>query len=148
MAARLTTSVRERTTIMNMRKLILLAATLCWSSVVGAEHPTRVWSYTMQEMYEMATYFKQIRTGKELDDITKYVKAAEFKGYVAAILDNTSNDDQSLVACARKYPVNDIAMRTAITLTSNPLDRSQMSAIAIHVAVRFACDDSVWKKEK
>jgi cytochrome c oxidase assembly factor CtaG len=134
--------------MINIRKLVLLSAVLCWSSVVGADAPTRAWSYTMQEMYEMATYFKQIRTGKELDDTTKYVKAAEFKGYVAAILDSTSNTNQILIACAKKYPVNDIAMRTAITLTSNPLDRTQMSAIAINVAVRFACDDSFWVKEK
>ena len=137
---------------MNIHRTILLAIIFCWSSVLSAEVPQRAWSYTMQEMYEMATYFKQIRTGKKMDDVTMVkaaIMAGEFKGYVAAILDNSSNTtNQDLMACAKKYPINDIAMRTAITLTSNPLDRSQMSAIAIHVAVRFACDDSVWKKEK
>lgn len=130
-------------------KTLLMSIVLLSCSHAAAEEPRRfVWSYTMEEMYQMATFFKNIRSEKGLEDVSQYLKASEFKGYVAAILDNSTNQDKTLTECARKYPVNDIAMRTAIVITSNPLDRSQMSAITVHVAIRFACEESTWKKNK
>ena len=97
----------------------------------------------------MATFFKNIRSGKGLEDISQYRKASEFKGYVAGILDEGSRtQDKIVIECVRKFSVNDIAMRIAIVITSNPLDRSGVSHVAVVLGIVFACDESNWKKNK
>ena len=121
-----------------------------WSQS-SAEQPNKLASsYTMEEMYQMAISFKKVRLEKEIDDISHYLKAAEFKGYVAAALDFAAMiQDKKIAECARKYAVNDIAIRTAILITSGPLDRSKSSdASSILLDLRFACDESGWKEAK
>lgn len=100
----------------------------------------KVFSYSMEEMYQMASYFRAIREGKDLEGSEQYIRAAEFKGYISASLDY-SNDFN---LCAKSHSVNDIAMRTALVITSNPLDRSNISAINVIVSLHFACDESNW----
>ena len=109
-----------------------------------ASENKKVFSYSMEEMYQRATYFRQMREGKDLDSADKYLKAAEFKGYIASLLDYSEDYNQ----CAIKYPVNDIAMRTAIIISSNPLNRSNIASINVLVGLSFACDESKWNKWK
>ena len=104
----------------------------------------KAWSYTNTEMYQMATNFRKIRAGKELKDIKDYLKASEFKGYVAAILDDSNKYNK----CTRKHVVNDIALRAAVMITSIPLNRSGIAATRVHIAVLYACDEKIWKKKK
>jgi hypothetical protein len=119
---------------------------LC-SSQASAEQ--FAWSYTMEEMYQMATSFKNVSPEKELENISQYLDASEFKGYVAAALDSAAmNQDKKLAECARKHPVNVIAMRTAILITGAPLDRSRESGPSVLLSIHFACDESGWKKNK
>jgi len=95
----------------------------------------KVFSYTAEEMYQMATSFKSIQEGKELS-ASEVLKASEFKGYIASILDNSNDYDD----CARKLPVNIIAGRTAIVITSVPLDRSDIAVLEVLGGLSFACE--------
>jgi len=129
--------------------LFSVIAVLASTAAFATDQPKHVWSYTMEEMYQMAIYFKQIGHAQKVDDILEAgLKAAEFRGYIAALLDDSNNQNPKVTECARKYSVNEIAMRTAIVLTSNPLDRSALSVIAVRVALQFACDESTWKKTR
>lgn len=128
-----------------MNSLSYIVAPLMGFLLMGQSWATeKVWSYSMEEMYQMATYFRSIREGKELDGIDKYLKATEFKGYVASVLDNSENYNE----CTKKHPVNDIVGRTALVITSNPLDRSNIAALNVLLGLFFACDESNWNKDK
>lgn len=106
------------------------------------------WSYTMEEMYDRAASYKLVAEGTVPKDtkgmMEAAVKAAEFKGYVAATLDNGNTDRHD--ACAKRLPVDVIARRTAILITSTPLDRSQVAAAVISLTILYACDESSWRK--
>ena len=112
-----------------------------------AEKTDIVQSYTMEEMYEMAELYKQISINKPLGDdfsFLQFMKAGQFRGYVASQLDFSTNVDKTLVDCAKRRSLNFIAYRMASLITSFPLDRSSMPLAAMAFSIHYACDDSKW----
>lgn len=108
----------------------------------------RAQSYTIEKIRQMAGDFQLIRERKIhlsddnlLEYITVNINASEFKGYVAAILDEAPKHAE----CTRKYTLNDIVYRTAIGVISIPLNRTDIAAINVHISVYLACDLSRWK---
>ncbi len=124
--------------------LVFVFLVFSWTTSAAGENQPFVHSYTMEEMYGMALSFRKIRQGEELEGIQEYMKAAEFRGYVAAVLDASSSQHNEISRCARRMPVNDIAYRTAVMMTSSELDRAALSPIYLNMAIQFACDESNW----
>lgn len=129
-----------------MSKLIVtLAAAIIFAEPLFAEETRRhVYSYTMEEMYSMATHYKALARGENFDDIRHYMDAAEFRGYVGAALDQVSEKYDDMHQCVQRMRVTDIAQRVASLVTSVELDRSMMSPISVHTGIRVACDKSYW----
>jgi hypothetical protein len=128
--------------------LVLVTAWLPLSAL--AQEP-RAWSYTMQEVYERAESLKTLVEKKNVPSetpalIEASIKAGEFKGYIAAILDNSSKENKSLRECAKVLPLNDIAYRAAVLTTRDPLDRSHNAAVSIHLSLRLICDYAISQK--
>lgn len=119
--------------------LLPLGMLLLNTALASEDAPAAVYSYTMEEMYEMADSLKSIQDGENLSTI-EYMAAAEFKGYVAAVMDSVAGNDVLLSNCARQNRIGNIAARAARLMTSVPLDRSQNAAISVHTALRFVCD--------
>lgn len=119
-----------------------------------ADAASMVWSYTMDEMYDRATAYKLAAEGKIPNDPVRAVeivtKAGEFKGYIAALVDEEArlNSDSVFGDCARKLPVGEISRRAAILIANSPLNRSTISWTAVVLAVGVACDESPPKKPK
>lgn len=116
---------------------------LLLSTHAFAEKTDIVQSYTMEEMYDMAELYKSVSMQKPLDDF-QYIIAGQFRGYVAALLDSSINRDKTMVDCAKRRSLNFIAYRTALMITSVPLDRSALPITAMFHSVNYACDDSKW----
>lgn len=78
------------------------------------------------------------------------MKAGEFKGYIAAFLDQEARADSNSVFgdCVRRLPVGEISRRAAILIASSPLNRSNISWVAVVAAVGVACEESPPKKTK
>ena len=127
--------------------VMLVAVIISAAPILADAEKQFVHSYSMEEMYSMATYYKAMREGEELDDLQKYMKAAEFRGYVAAALDEASSQDNEIKQCVRTMRVNDIAHRAAVVITSIELDRSAMSPLSVNLGIRFACDESRWNAD-
>jgi hypothetical protein len=106
--------------------LKIIAATMILVAALGAE------SYTPEKMQRMAAAQKDLSEGKAAD-LATVVAAYEFKGYVAAILDN----DKELWECARQNGLDDIVYRTSVYAAV--IDDGDSGAIAAVVAVRYAC---------
>lgn len=111
----------------------------------------RAWSYSMQEMYERAQILRAaVEKKKSPTDVADLVetsmKAAEFKGYIAASLDRAQ--DKDVQECAKVLPVNDIAYRTAVLITSNPLDRSGLALASILASLKLVCDQEISKRTR
>ena len=134
-----------------MKNLLILLVVLLFFTLSNkelfAEH--KAWSYTMEEMYEMALVYKQVIKGKPPDTtqgdwLMKYIQAGEFRGYVAAILDTTDRFNE----CAKRIRLNDIVWRTAELLTNIPLNRSSNTCGAMYIAIAFACEEYLVRKQK
>lgn len=119
-----------------------------------ADAASLVWSYTMDEMHERATAYKLLAEQKIPSDpdhaVEMVLKAGEFKGYIAAFLDQEArvNPDSVFGKCVRKLPVVEISRRAAILIASSPLNRSIISWLAVVTAVGVACEESPPKKPK
>lgn len=132
---------------MNVHTIILLLLVITPVSVLGQD--ARVWSYTVQNMYEQAEAFKAVQKTppSEANELIRVaIKAGEFKGYVAAILDNASYDDKTLKDCARFNTLNKIAYQSAQLITSMPFDRSQNAALHMHTMIRLVCESMTSSK--
>jgi hypothetical protein len=138
---------------MNMR--VVMIVLLSVASPVRALDPVpqdeRVWSYTMQEVYERAKSYsdtsrKEYLASREPGLLEAVWRAAEFKGYVAATLD-TTNNTILFNDCARRLPLNRITSRAADTIAVTPLDRSANADKAVIVAISIACNDRLWSPQ-
>lgn len=134
---------------MNINKFITIFLFLL-SSHAFAEKTDIVQSYTMEETYEMAELYKSMSTNKPLGDSNyiDYVKAGQFRGYVAALLDSSINTNKMIVDCAKRRSLNFIAYRVAKLITMDPLDRSRLPITSMLISVMYACDDSKWTTNK
>lgn len=111
------------------------------------------WSYTMDEMYDRATAYKLVVQDKLPKDhpgqLEILLKAHEFKGYVAASLDIAqTTEHQEYQECAKRLPVNTIAIRAASVITSVPLNRTHLAMVGVLTAILYACDEAKWPKPK
>jgi hypothetical protein len=126
---------------------LVLALLLCAPIATGAQE-RRAWSYTMQDMYERAQSLKIVVEKKKLPTemealVETSMKAAEFKGYVAALLD--TGEDATDKDCAKVLPVNDLAYRTAALMTRDPLDRSRLAVVKVLITLRYICAQELAK---
>ncbi|CAG9933403.1 hypothetical protein [Candidatus Nitrotoga arctica] len=134
-------------------RLSIFAGALC---VISTAYATAaddgiVPSYTMEEIYERAAALKQVLSkDKTPNDPTALLelamKAAEFRGYVAGILDLQAAYPK-LVECSKRNSIGLIAARTAGMVTSVPLDRGGHPSYNILLSIYFACDESNWTKK-
>jgi len=126
------------------------AISLFAAGVAYAQAADRAWSYTMEELYDRASAYKQIvqrKVPKEPEaQLETSLKAAEFKGYVAGILDKAT--DATIRDCTKRLTVTLIAARAASAITSVPLNRAGHPSGHIHLAIYFACDESQWEISK
>ena len=133
---------------MSASRIAVLLFLIAW---FPADAASVVWSYTMEEMYERATAYKlilELKTPNDLNSAMLMVgKSGEFKGYIAAFLDQMP-DDSEFADCARKLPVGEIARRAAIVITSIPLNRSHIAKANVGLAILMACEESPPKKPK
>lgn len=116
---------------------ILVACVLVLPVIAASEDG---WSYSVKEMYQMATYYRQAQEGKELRDVKSQFLAKEFKGYIAGLLEGEGKE------CARKYSRDEITFRAAVIATQDS-SGSEKTKFNVRYALFFACDDSIWKKE-
>ena len=107
----------------------------------ATERGARVWSYTPEEMRNAARAYVAMRNSPDPNDFESILKAGEFKGYIAGLIDMHASKDQAIEACARRLSVNDLAGRSALLISAAPLDRSSLAVAATLVALRMSCDD-------
>ncbi|MEQ1741035.1 MAG: hypothetical protein ABL869_00815 [Candidatus Nitrotoga sp.] len=130
-------------------RLSIFAGALC---VISTAYATGIVpSYTMEEIYERAAALKQALSKDKIPNdptalLELAVKAAEFRGYVAGILDSQAADPK-LVECSKRNSIGLIAARTAGMVTSVPLDRGRHPGYNILLSIYFACDESSWTKK-
>lgn len=111
-------------------------------------------SYTPEQLRENATSFLAVRERKQSLTAEIRIRAAEFKGYVAGALDARTGEfdrkgaDPKLSECVRRKPVEVIAHRTAVGITSQPLNRSLPAPANLGISLYLACDDSMWTSAK
>lgn len=125
---------------MRIRALAPLAFLVSFSHAAGGNTKEFVQSYTSEEMHQMATLYKQVVEGVQLEHMDQYFMAFQFRGYVAAALDHLSIGTEQINECARKYRLNEIAARSAALIESTPSDREMISAVEVHSAIIVACD--------
>ena len=99
----------------------------------------KYWSYTMEEMHNMASAYKKYWNNKNINDSETLLMAGQFKGYVAAILDNSFSKEEIIIKCTQKHSVSFIAMRAANKVTQS-LNRSANASKVLRFAVLFECD--------
>lgn len=107
---------------------------------------TQVWSYTSEQMHDMASAFVKFRKEKEnltfKDDWLTILHMAEYKGYIASTLDNQNAFDK----CVKTHTVNNIAQRSAAIISSNKkTNREAIAMVNVLVAIDMACNDDNWK---
>ena len=78
-------------------------------------------------------YYINLSAKKDLDNEYPYMRAGQFRGYVAAILDLSVNQSNTLVDCAKKRSLNFIVYRVTLAITGVPLDRSKLLMAAMMV---------------
>lgn len=135
-------------------RLSIFAAALCIIPTANATAADGgiVPSYTMEEIYERAAALKQALSKDKIPNdrtaqLELAVKAAEFRGYVAGILDLQAAYPK-LVECSKRNSFGLIAARTAGMVTSVPLDRGGVPGYVVLLSIYFACDESNWTKKK
>lgn len=122
------------------------------ASVVFSQDP--VPSYTAEQLRQNAISFLAVRERKQPLQTETVVRATEFKGYVAGILDartgafDPKDPDPKLSECVRRKPVSDIAHRAAVLITTQPLDRSMPAPVKLGISLYLACDDSLCTSSK
>ena len=136
-----------------MRTPLTASITLALLSISSCYALDSAWSYTMEEMYQRATAYKLAAQGKSPEEpagqLETLLKAHEFRGYVAGILDAAqTTKHQEYQECARRLPVSTITARAASAITSVPLDRTYVANLAVLLAIVFACDEAQWSKPK
>ena len=124
--------------------IILVTPILLISGVLNSYASDKVGSYTIEDMYQMASYYIDVSRGKKLSNTNDYIKAGEFRGYVASMLDNSNYllaPDNYLDECKKNNSVNAVALRTATAINEVPLDRSKSkdSASAALASLTIAC---------
>jgi len=111
-------------------------------------------SYTPEQLRENAASFLAVREKKKSVTTQTAVRATEFNGYVAGMLDartgafNAQDSDPKLGKCVRRKPVADIAYRAAVVITSKPLNRSLPASTNLALSLYLACEDSLWTSGK
>lgn len=133
-----------------------VAAALCSPLPLSAEE--QAWSYTAEEMYERAQAFRALRERKDKRDTTsemlleRAMYAAEFKGYIAAVLDSAlldkRDEHKEVRECASILRVNDMTYHAAVLITGGPLDRSVNAALGAYVAMRMVCREAIKRKRQ
>lgn len=121
-----------------LRRATLVACVLMSPVITASEDG---WSYSVKEMYQMATYYRQAQEGKELRGIKSQFLAREFRGYIAGLFDMQDNKE-----CARKHSRDEIIFRAAVIATQDSSD-NEKTKFNVRYALFLACDDSTWKKE-
>jgi hypothetical protein len=99
----------------------------------------------MEEVYERAGALihlaKRVNLPKDTGTLRELeVKAAEFRGYVAGILDGIEVD-ADLLKCSKSYPLASIAAETANVLSSLPIRRDRDPRVAISMSLQYGCDN-------
>jgi hypothetical protein len=125
---------------MRIRALALLAFLVSFSHAAEGNTKEFLQSYTSEEMHQMATLYRQVVEGVQLEHMDQYFMAFQFRGYVAAALDHLSIGTEQINECASKYRLNEIAARSAALIESSPSDREMISAVEVHSAIIVACD--------
>ncbi len=131
-----------------MRKIIrvfflLTIFCICSQTSFAAD---KYWSYTMEEMHNMASAYKKYWNDKDINDPETLLMAGQFKGYVAAILDSSFPKEEIVIKCTKKYSVPFIAMRAADRLTLS-LNKSANASKVLRFAVLFVCDEKSLEKK-
>lgn len=110
-----------------------------------APDPMSLEPYLVGEIEQMAdAVLKVARRGSDIE-IRDLVRAAEFRGFVAASIANIGDERGRKVysACLRIYGLPDLTRRVA-TIVASSRDRSRVphfSAVAVHVGLLYACDE-------
>jgi DNA-binding GntR family transcriptional regulator len=92
-------------------------------------------AYSPEKMQRMAAAQKAMSEGRA-GDLATVAAAHEFKGYVAAVLDN----DRQLKECTRLYDLDAIAYRASVLVAGQHDDTEVVSSVTAAAAVQFACD--------
>jgi hypothetical protein len=122
---------------------------MCAVSPVFPANDRVVPPYTMEEVYERAGALihlaKRVNLPKDNGALTEFeIKAAEFRGYVAGILDGMEFD-ADLQRCSKNNQLTTIALETAIVLSSLPIRRDREPKVAVSMSLQYGCDELLKK---
>ena len=103
---------------------------------------SQVWSYSFEELRQRAYAFHQLTLGKGPEEdrafFEQLLMAGEFRGYIAAALDEAGNAP-SINQCAKRVDLTHIAARVSSLILALPNDGSRNAWFAARSALLREC---------
>ena len=107
--------------------------------ILAAQLIASDYSYTHIQIKEMASSYRDIVKNKlnlTSSNQSSFLQANEFRGYIAAVLDSSSD----FTTCRNKFTLNQVTYRAAIITSSSNTDTSTIVPINVLVAVQLSCN--------
>lgn len=82
-------------------------------------------------------------------DTNDLIRVAEFKGYVAGVLDREPRDGdlaKTFDLCSQNVSLEQVTMRAALYISSGPLSRGLPGSVTVTIATYLACKDAAMQK--